>query len=92
MKNILKKSVYNLLLYLFVWSRPNAVIRSTFYTKDRKGWEEGGICDEDDDSDDDKGLASEDTSEDREKDFEGRMMECWVEAVEGGSRALDLGK
>ena len=55
--------MYSLLLYLFVWSRPNAVIRSTFPTKRREG-SVRGLCGEDDDSDDDKGLALEDTGGD----------------------------
>lgn len=82
--------MYGLLLY-FVWSGPNAVIRSTFPTKRRKG-SVRGLCDEDDDSDDDKGLAVEDTGEDGGEDFQGRVMKWWVETVEEGSRASELGK
>lgn len=65
--------MYGLLLY-FVWSGPNAVIRSTFPTKRRKG-SVRGLCDEDDDSDDDKGLAVEDTGEDRGRGFSGESDE-----------------
>lgn len=37
-----EKTVFNRLLYLFVWNRSNAIIRSTFFNKDRSGKGDGG--------------------------------------------------
>lgn len=84
------KSAYNLLLYLFVRGRSNAIIRSTFSTEDRNG-NEGGVCEGDDDGYYDKGLASGETSKARGKDMRREGVERRVEMMEGGSRALHLG-
>ncbi len=46
-----------------------------------------GLHDEDDDSDDYRVLALEDTSEDSRQVFEERVMEWLMETVKGGSRA-----
>lgn len=53
------------------------------------GW---GVWYEDDDGDNEKGLAPGNTSEERGKDFENSVIEWWVEPMEGGSRALELGE
>lgn len=84
------KSAYNLLLYLFVRGRSNAIIRSTFSTEDRNG-NEGGVCEGDDDGYYDKNLASGETSKARGKDMRREGVERRVEMMEGGSRALHLG-
>lgn len=75
-------SEFNILLDLFVWSRPNAIIRSTFSTECRKASKQGawqGSW---------RGFSS---AEDLGTDFfEGRGMKWWAEMKEETAELWNL--